>query len=404
MEVALEPLALDVACLDDSCPRRTQIVDPRPDLGLQALVVERETSRRSHVLDQLFVVQEPRCVAEHGQDAPLPNEARLLLFVIERHAAALPVDEETGSLEQVREDEIVVSDCSCENVSETAGWRRLGKVDDELGHRRPRSAAPSPAPRDAARDEEQRSGLAEPEPSLDRPVRELSAIQRQAEPERDQPEIDGSRDEHGTCRRGCPKEPPEREDGERERPSDTQVEAGPVEICERNPTIGDREQVLRTLRAAPRRRVEVESGQDAEHPHAPEVRSADRDTLGGRGQAPTGIGEHGVPDERRAGRVQAQTDRERERRSDAGVVPLRQEPGETGRREQRAEAARRPAQPEREPAPHERPPGREQSDACERRAAGEPVARIVARYTDREDARGNPERREPDGDCASTHV
>ena len=76
-----------------------------------------------------------------------------------------------------------------------------------------------------------------------------------------------------------------------------------------------------------------------------DVCNSHSDALRRRAEPSAGVREHRMRDERRAGRVQAQADRERERGADAWVGPLGQEPRKAACREERPEAASRPAQP-----------------------------------------------------------
>ena len=76
VEVALEPPALGVAGLDGPRPRRAQLLEPRPRLRLQALVVEREPGRRAHVLEQPRIVEQLGAVDDDGDRPPAAHERR----------------------------------------------------------------------------------------------------------------------------------------------------------------------------------------------------------------------------------------------------------------------------------------------------------------------------------------
>ena len=95
-----------------------------------------------------------------------------------------------------------------------------------------------------------------------------------------------------------------------------------------------------------------------------------------------------MPDERRARGGEAEPGGEGERRADAGVVPLREEPGEP-RPRAAGRTASGPPSPERRAAGDQRPSRREQRHRASVDAAGEPVARIVARDVEREQADGD---------------
>ena len=180
VEVALEPLPLGVAGLDDARARSAQLLEPRPHLGLEALVLEREPGGRGHLVHELLVVEESGRVREHRHDPPVPHESRRCLAVASSTgrpcaSTSRPVAERIG------EDEVWIADDPGENVSEAAGRRRLGEVDDEPRDRRTGAATPNPAPRDAAGEGDESRRLPEPEPSLERAVREQAAVERDRE-------------------------------------------------------------------------------------------------------------------------------------------------------------------------------------------------------------------------------
>ena len=70
VEVALEPAALGVACLDDAGARRAEVLELGACFGLQALVLEREARRRRDFLDQLGVVEEVGSVEDQRDGRP----------------------------------------------------------------------------------------------------------------------------------------------------------------------------------------------------------------------------------------------------------------------------------------------------------------------------------------------
>ena len=143
---------------------------------------------------------------------------------------------------------------------------------------------------------------------------------------------------------------------------------------------------------------------EAENEQAPGVGDRNREALQPRAEVAAGVGEHGVSGERRARGVQAQAGREDERRADSGVVPLEEEPGEAGSREQRTESIAGPTQPERKPDADERPPCGEKRQTCHRRRGREPAAGVVPCNVERQDSGGSAESQDRDGRRLSTHT
>ena len=72
VEVALEAPPLGVAGLDDASARLAQIVDVRTELGVEPLVLERQSCRRRDRLQELRRVAERRIVHERRDAAPVP--------------------------------------------------------------------------------------------------------------------------------------------------------------------------------------------------------------------------------------------------------------------------------------------------------------------------------------------
>ena len=76
VEVALELAAGGVAGLDDPRAGRPQIGQPRAQVGLQALVLERDPGRRGDRADQLRLVAERRVVQQRGDLRPAALDER----------------------------------------------------------------------------------------------------------------------------------------------------------------------------------------------------------------------------------------------------------------------------------------------------------------------------------------
>ena len=69
VQVALELAARGVAGLDDPCPRGPQVAEPGAQVGLQALVLERDAGGGSDGADQFGLVAQRRVVDERGDTA-----------------------------------------------------------------------------------------------------------------------------------------------------------------------------------------------------------------------------------------------------------------------------------------------------------------------------------------------
>jgi hypothetical protein len=60
---------------------------------------------------------------EHRHNAPVADESRLFLVIVQLDRAALRVDETAGRIQRVGEDEVGIADSFGQNVPEAAGWR-----------------------------------------------------------------------------------------------------------------------------------------------------------------------------------------------------------------------------------------------------------------------------------------
>src|SRR5439155_6455272 len=192
--------------------------------------------------------------------------------------AAVRVDEALGAVEWVREHERGVSDDSCERGLETAGRRRLRKLDDEPRDGRPCTTRAGDAPAGTGYDCGQGGRLAEPEAPVERAGLEEATAERVAERRGDESEIRAAREEHRP-RASRPQEAREDERRECERPGEADVDADPVEAVERGTVVPEEQEIARTLRAALRVRVVHQRRQDAEDEQAPGVRDGERGPL-----------------------------------------------------------------------------------------------------------------------------
>ena len=76
VQVALEPPPLGVARLHQPRPRGAQLLDPRPQLGLQALVLERQRRRRARRAHELRLLVQRGIVGDRGDPPPLDLDLR----------------------------------------------------------------------------------------------------------------------------------------------------------------------------------------------------------------------------------------------------------------------------------------------------------------------------------------
>ena len=338
----------------------------------------------------------PGACSEHRYGAPLADEVRALLVRGRLDGTSACVHEAAGLLERIGEDQIGVADDLGEHVSQAARRSRLHQIDDEPGNRRARATASYPAPTHAESDRDEGGCLGEPQAPLERAVRDQSAPERGREHGRRQAKVHGARGDDRPCRTWASRELQSRECRKSDRPREPDVDPDSSEIVGERTPVADEHEVLRAPEASAGLRVEEERRQDAEDEHAADVPKRNHRSLRLRPESSARIREDGVGDERRTRGVEAKPDREGEGRADPGVVPLRQEPGEAGGREQRAEVTLRPTQPEDEPTGDQRPAGREQRSASDDRRAGEPVAGILARNVEGERADGDPQAGDPE--------
>jgi hypothetical protein len=62
MQIADKPAPLGVAGLDDPAARRTQLLQLKPGLGLEALILKRQPGRCGYLLGQRRLIEQPRPV------------------------------------------------------------------------------------------------------------------------------------------------------------------------------------------------------------------------------------------------------------------------------------------------------------------------------------------------------
>ena len=137
VQVALEPPPLGVAGLDQPRPRGAQLLDPRPQLRLQPLVLERQRRRRAGGAHELRLVVERRVVGDRGDPAALHLDRRPPR---PRHRHRMPerVDVALGLRQPVRQRQ--------RRVAERVGQRRPQRALARRLARPARSARPPPRP------------------------------------------------------------------------------------------------------------------------------------------------------------------------------------------------------------------------------------------------------------------
>src|SRR5262249_24791795 len=149
------------------------------------------------------------------------------------------------------------------------------------------------------------------------------------------------------------------------------------ERVEERRVAADEREVRWALDATARLRVEHRRGQQTEQEQRGRIRDGDGACSKRRAQPARRVRKRRLPEERGAGDEDDEPDRESERMAEAGVVQLRQEPGEAGGREQRPKPVASVAAPEDEPDRDERPARAELGDRPERRRACERAGRIT---------------------------
>ena len=151
VEVALELAAGGVAGLDDPGAARPQIGEPRAQVGLQALVLERDPGRRGDRADQLRLVAERRVVQQRGDLRPAALDERRRAAV-ELHRPAVAVDVGLVLGHPVGELQRRVAQRLGQRVAQRAGRGRLAQLDQQVADRRPGQAGAQQAGEEDHRD------------------------------------------------------------------------------------------------------------------------------------------------------------------------------------------------------------------------------------------------------------
>ena len=133
VEVALEPPALGVAGRDDTRARGAHLGELRPQLGLQAGVLDREPSGGANRLEQLAILVQERVVLERGEAlaAVLEHRDRAARVGLGRGAVEIDV----ARVDPEEQPQRRVAECARERVAHALRGRELGELDHQARHR-----------------------------------------------------------------------------------------------------------------------------------------------------------------------------------------------------------------------------------------------------------------------------
>ena len=179
VEVALEPPPLGIARLDGARARGAQLLEPRPRLRLQPLVVEREPGGGADLLEHPGIVEQVGAMGDHRDRPPAAHERRdrAARRLAERDRAALRVDEQVA-LERVGELERRVAERAGQRLLELAHRGRVAQLDHEPCDARARPPLAHPRPCHPERDEREGRRLREPQAVVGGVVGEEAALRR----------------------------------------------------------------------------------------------------------------------------------------------------------------------------------------------------------------------------------
>ncbi len=377
VQVALEPAPLAVGGLDYAGARAAQALELGAQLGLQALVVEREASPGDDRLRDRRVGDQARAVREHRERPPAGNQG-CELAVGRRLAGPSGGVDEAAAWQAVKHLERGVAEPPCQSGLQPAGSGRALELDDQGGERGAGAPAARPLEPDRQREEAEGHALDDPEPedvvAQEAAVGAVQELRRHGE----QVEAGGRQHRRGQAPLGhrAARRAPHRQRDEQQSRERPEAEAEALEVAGQAGVACDEEEVPRAAAAALRRRIEEQGGQHAGQPHAGQVAGRHGGALGGRAEPSGGIRERGVGHQRRTRGAERQRRGEAKAPSCIRVVPLRHEPGGAGEREQRPEGAGRPAPPGGGAGRDERETGGELERCSGGRLAGKPPARV----------------------------
>ena len=190
---------------------------------------------------------------------------------------------EPVAAERVGELEVSVAELRGERVAEAARGRRLRELEHEPREVGTGPARAQPAPRDGERQRAEDARLREPETPVEQVVVEKAASDAVRELRRDEPEIDGARDQNGAgdppARRARAHEREGRQQSDEQRPREAEGDADPVEVGVCGTASVDEQEISCALRTALRGRVEDDGREQADDTDRADVRHGDCDTL-----------------------------------------------------------------------------------------------------------------------------
>ena len=139
VEVSFDPLPFGIARLDDPRPRLPDLAELGLDLGLQAIVLDRQPDGAGHRRNERGIVEQD-LVVEDGRD-------RLAVALQEGHRPtrvggrqdrrrAVRVEVVGGFRGPVRDRQAAIAQRVCQCVPEPGRGRHLAQLDDEVGDRR----------------------------------------------------------------------------------------------------------------------------------------------------------------------------------------------------------------------------------------------------------------------------
>src|SRR5206468_9787422 len=139
MQIADKPAPLGVAGLDDPETRRTQLLQLKPGLGLETLILKRQPSRRGHLLGERRLSEQPRPVRQKRYLLPAADDGRYLSGQLNRPAARVG---KLAAGEWVGKHERPIMEHAGEDVAQAPRRGRPRQPDHQPRERR--AGAPSP--------------------------------------------------------------------------------------------------------------------------------------------------------------------------------------------------------------------------------------------------------------------
>ena len=195
VEIAFQPSAFGVARRDDPRARFAQAGQLSAEVGLQALVVDRQPRSALDLLHETCVVEQSGPVQHDGDDRTVARQRGLCPPRTPHGRVSLLIDP-APVLRGVDDLQTRVAECDREHAAQPARPRRGGELDDEAGEVRARAPRPDPFHGNTPADAGETGRLAEPQRAVRRVVGEEATIPgAQVRRGREREEA-GDRDEH----------------------------------------------------------------------------------------------------------------------------------------------------------------------------------------------------------------